>query len=408
MDPKRIAIIGGGPAGAFAAAELARAGQEVLLFDEKLAWEKPCGGGLTDKALARWPFLRDSQVERNWISDCELIAPSGRRVAFRLDRPIAIFSRLALNGLLLDRARQAGARVLRERITRIEGNASAWNLRSASGDYRADFVVMAVGARNPFRGQFSQALGPENFMVAVGFYIPGTRPVAQVKFLKGLHGYLWIFPRSDHFSAGICGRMKGKSTAELRRRLEDSLPEFGLGLEDARFYAHILPSYTVETLQNAAFSGDGWAMAGDAAGFVDAITGEGLYYALRSAELLAQALLANAPESYPVLVKQDFLPELERAARIADRFYSGDWLGGSVVERMVQLTGRSVRFRDLMRDLFSGTQEYFDLRRRVRQSLPKIVTETLVSTVWRPRAAAGLVPSSPDTHKEKFGLRARV
>jgi len=109
MDPKRIAIIGGGPAGAFAAAELARAGQEVLLFDEKLAWEKPCGGGLTDKALARWPFLRDSQVERNWISDCELIAPSGRRVAFRLDRPIAIFSRLALNGLLLDRARKAGA-----------------------------------------------------------------------------------------------------------------------------------------------------------------------------------------------------------------------------------------------------------------------------------------------------------
>src|SRR6266436_1371030 len=129
MPPKRIAIVGGGPAGALAAAELARAGREVFLFDEKLAWEKPCGGGLTDKALARWPFLRDVQVERNWISDCELIAPSGRRVAFRLDRPIAIFSRLALNGLLLDRARQAGARVLRERITRIEGNASDWNLR---------------------------------------------------------------------------------------------------------------------------------------------------------------------------------------------------------------------------------------------------------------------------------------
>ena len=202
--------------------------------------------------------------------------------------------------------------------------------------------------------------------------------------------------------------MKGKSTAELRRRLEDLLPEFGLGLEDARFYAHILPSYTVKTLQNTAFSGDGWAMAGDAAGFVDAITGEGLYYALRSAELLSQALLANAPESYPVLVKQDFLPELERAARIADRFYSGDWLGGSVLERMVQLTGRSARFRDLMRDLFAGTQEYSDLRQRVRRGLPKIVTETLVSTVWQPTVATGLVPSSPDTQKQKFGLRARV
>ncbi|HZP16609.1 MAG TPA: NAD(P)-binding protein, partial [Terriglobales bacterium] len=65
MSPKPIAILGGGPAGAFAAAELARAGRDVLLFDEKLAWEKPCGGGLTDKAIVRWPFLRDAQVERN-------------------------------------------------------------------------------------------------------------------------------------------------------------------------------------------------------------------------------------------------------------------------------------------------------------------------------------------------------
>jgi len=381
MTPQRIAIIGGGPAGAFAAAELARAGREALLFDEKLAWEKPCGGGLTHKALARWPFLQEAEVDRNWIDHCELIAPSGRTVAFQLDRPIAIFSRLALNGLLLERASEAGARVMRERITRIEGSAGDWRLQSSSGSYNADFVVFAAGARNPFRGQFSPAPGPENFMVAVGFYIPGTRPVAQIKFLKGLHGYIWIFPRSDHLSAGICGRMKGKSTAELRRLLEESLPEFGLGLEGARFYAHILPSFTAKTLHSAAFNGEGWAMAGDAAGFVDAITGEGLYYALRSAELLSEALLASAPERYPALVKGDFLPELERAARIADRFYSGDWLGGSVLERMVQLTALSGRFRELMRDLFAGIQEYSDLRRRVRRSLPRIAAEALLSTV---------------------------
>jgi flavin-dependent dehydrogenase len=384
MTPKRIAIVGGGPAGALAAAELARAGREVLLFDEKLAWEKPCGGGLTDKALSRWPFLRDVEVERKWISDCELIAPSGRKAAFQLDRPIAIFSRLALNGLLLDRARDAGAQVLRERVTRIDGSAGDWRLQSSLGDHSANFVVLAAGGRNPFRGQFSQVLGPENFMVAVGFYIPGTSHVAQVKFVKGLRGYLWIFPRPDHYSAGICGRMKGKSTAELRHLLEDALPEFGLGLEGATFYAHILPSFTARTLQTTSFRGDGWAMIGDAAGFVDAVTGEGLYYALRSAELLSEALLAGAPERYSARVKEDFLPELERASRIADRFYSGDWLGGSVLERMVQLTALSSRFREVMRDLFAGTQEYSDLRQRIRRSLPRIVTEALVSTFWRP------------------------
>ena len=380
-DLQRIAIIGGGPAGAFAAEKLARAGREVLLFDEKLAWEKPCGGGLTDKALARWPLLRDAQVERNWIGDCELIAPSGRRVRFALERQIAIFSRLALNGLMLDRAREAGARLLRERALQIDENAGRWAIRTAVGSYSADFVVIAAGARNSLRTRFTAALGPENFMVAAGYYIPGNHHTVQIKFLKDLHGYIWIFPRADHFSAGICGRMQGKSTAELRRILEGSLPEFGLSLVGASFYAHIIPSLTPDALRNSSFAGDGWAMIGDAAGFVDAITGEGLYYALRSAELLSEALLAGVPEQYSALVKKDFLQELEHASRIANRFYGGEWMGGPVLERTIQLTQRSARFREIMRDLFSGGQEYSDLRQRVYKKLPRIVTEAVVSTL---------------------------
>src|SRR2546423_3567790 len=379
---QRIAIIGGGPAGALAAAELARSGLEVLLFDDKLAWEKPCGGGLTDKALARWPFLRDAQVERNWVSDCELIAPSGRRVGFPLERHIAIFSRLALNGLLLDRARNAGVQLRRERVLQIDGGSGSWTVQTPTGSYAADFVVLAAGARNSLRHRFTTPLGPENFMVAAGYYIPGNHHTVQIKFLKNLHGYIWIFPRANHFSAGICGRMQGKSTAELRRLLEASLPEFGLNLDGATFYAHIIPSLTPSALRESAFAGDGWAMIGDAAGFVDAITGEGLYYALRSAELLTEALLANAPEKYPGLAKNDFLPELERAARIAERFYAGEWLGGPVVERMVQLTQRSGRFREIMRDLFSGAQEYADLRNRVYESLSRIAGEAVLSAVW--------------------------
>jgi flavin-dependent dehydrogenase len=123
-------------------------------------------------------------------------------------------------------------------------------------------------------------------------------------------------------------------------------------------------------------------MIGDAAGFVDAITGEGLYYALRSAELLSESLLAEAPEKYPVLVKADFLPELEHAARIANRFYGGDWMGGHVLERMIQLTQRSPLFREIMRDLFSGAQDYSDLRQRVCEKLPRIAMDVVASTLW--------------------------
>jgi geranylgeranyl diphosphate/geranylgeranyl-bacteriochlorophyllide a reductase len=390
MPPRQIAIVGGGPAGAFAAEKLARAGFPVTVFDEKLAWEKPCGGGLTDKAIARWPFLREACVERNWITDCKLIAPSGRAANFRLDRPMAIFSRFTLNSLLLERARSAGAQLVRERIVQIEGKAGHWILKSVSSQHHADSILLATGARNPFRGQFAEPFRADDFLVAVGYYIPGTRRTVQVQFLDGLHGYLWVFPRVDHLSAGICGRVRGQSTADLRHRLEACLPALALSTQGARFYAHIIPSLSEASLQTSAVVGHGWALAGDAAGLVDPITGEGLYYALRSGELFAQAVMNDAPESYAELMKRDFLPELERAARIADRFYAGEWMGDSVIERMVQLTARSPRFCELMRDLFAGVQEYSTLRHRLYRSLPKIAAEALVSSLWQVESSAEL------------------
>src|SRR5262249_36247146 len=135
MSARTIAIIGGGPAGSFAATELARSGCKVLLFEEKLAWEKPCGGGMTPKAIERWPFLRDAVAERNWVAGCELVAPSGRKTRFQLGSQIAIFSRLTLNGLMLHRARESGASIFGERIVNVEGNPGNWILTSASAQY---------------------------------------------------------------------------------------------------------------------------------------------------------------------------------------------------------------------------------------------------------------------------------
>lgn len=381
---KPIAIVGGGPAGALAAAQLGGAGCEVVLFDEKLAWEKPCGGGITHKALVEWPFLSEAQVQRNWVNQCELISPSGDRVRFQLDRPIAIFSRRVLNGLLLDRARTAGTEVVRDRVVRVSGGPGSWVLETNTGRRRAGFVVIAAGARNAFRAQFSLPFSPGDLMVTAGYYIPGSSSLMQIQFLPKLHGYVWLFPRSDHFSTGICAKMGGPSTGELRRMLEAWLDQAGLEFQGTQFYSHVLPSPSLRCLRRAPVSGAGWAMIGDAAGFVDPITGEGLYYALRSAELLARAVLAGRPESYPALLRRDFLPELEMAARVADRFYAGRWMGDSVIERMVQFTAQSGSFRALMCDLFAGTQGYQDLRRRLYRSLPAMLAESLASALRLP------------------------
>jgi geranylgeranyl diphosphate/geranylgeranyl-bacteriochlorophyllide a reductase len=393
-----IVIIGAGPAGSLAAAALARAGRSLFLFDEKLAWEKPCGGGITHKALVRYPFLRDAETERNWIEQCELISPAGKSVRFHLDQPIAIFSRRVLNGMLLDRARQAGAEVVQSRVTSIAGQPGEWQLETTSGELRAAYLILAAGARNPFRRQFSLPFAAGDLMATAGYFIPGSSACMQIQFLPALHGYFWIFPRADHFSAGICGKLNGKTTAALRRLMEECVSAAGLASSGAKFYAHVLPAPSVTTLRQAAVGGEGWAMIGDAAGFTDPITGEGLYYSLRSADLLSQALLGNRPQSYPQLLREDFLPELEMAARVADRFFTGQWMGKAVTERMVEFTAYSPRFRQLMCDMFSGTQGYVNLRARLYRTLPFMVAESVVSALRlrgrRPRTQVGVKTTS--------------
>jgi geranylgeranyl reductase len=90
---KRVAILGGGPAGAFAAEQLASAGLGVLVFDEKLAWEKPCGGGLTYKAYSQYPFLIENSTPKRLITETILAAPHGGEVSLKLDDPLLIYSR---------------------------------------------------------------------------------------------------------------------------------------------------------------------------------------------------------------------------------------------------------------------------------------------------------------------------
>jgi flavin-dependent dehydrogenase len=387
-----IAIVGGGPAGALAATFLADGGRNVLLFDEKLAWEKPCGGGLTHKALERYPFLADAGSEvdpnSNFIEHCELISPSGRRVRFQMQHPVAIFSRLALNGLLLERARRAGSgeqvEIRPERVTRIARNGSGWRLTSRQAEYPASYLMLAAGARNPFRAQFLSPISPSDLMVTAGYFIPGRRSLMQIQFLEGITGYIWIFPRADHVSAGIAAKMGEISTLELRRILEKWLEENGYDLEVARFYSHILPSFRAQTFETFEVCGEGWAMIGDSAGLVDPITGEGLYYALRSAELCANALLAGQPEKYRAMIGEELLPELRLAARVSQRFYRGQIFGESVLEQMVSLTAKSASLRDLMSDLFAGIQGYGDLRARLCRILPAVMAEGLTGALLRP------------------------
>jgi geranylgeranyl reductase family protein len=377
---KRVAILGGGPAGAFAAEQLASAGLRVTLFDEKLAWEKPCGGGLTYKAYSQYPFLIDNPTPKRFVSETTLAAPNAGEVKLKLDEPLLIYSRYDLNLMLLERAGRAGAQLERTRVTRLERRGGGWRLQTASGAAEADFCIVATGARNSLRDVGTQ-LRPEDAMSALGYYVQGGQERIDIQFLPKLEGYIWVFPRCGHLSVGICG--KGEPASALRKRLEAYMSERGISWKGAPFYSHLLPALETRAWKSNRVAGEGWMAVGDAAGLVDPITGEGLYYAIRSGDLAAGALLEAGQDAsaahYRRTLRRDFANDLELGSRLAKRFFGGRFLLGAVPSRMVQFTRRSPRFGVIMQDLFAGKQSYLGLKRRLLENLNGSLYEIFMS-----------------------------
>lgn len=397
---KEISIVGGGPAGSLCGERLATAGFKVTIYDERMTWEKPCGGGLTYKAIEAYPFLLDSPQPKRIVRKAELISSGGHRAQFEMNRPIVIYARKVLNQLLLDRAIAAGCTAVCSRVTNVDTNGARVRLTAQGEERWSDFIVLAGGARNQLLPE-TTALGSKDLEVTLGYFVPTEEDIIKVKFLKEFEGYLWSFPRADHLSVGICAKMGQSSTQVLRRHLDDFVEDEKIPRAGAKFYSHVLPSPEAHTIRSRRISGRNWAMAGDAAATVDPITGEGLYYALRSGDLLAEAIAEGAPEMYPEKLRDAFSADLEFAARIAARIFRGNFLGNAITTRMVQMLNYSPAFRDLIRDVFSGSQDYRSLKRRCWNQLGITFAE-ITRTLLSPRrmkfseaAAAGNAGESP-------------
>ncbi len=388
-----IAIVGGGPSGAMCGEQLALAGNTVHIFDEKLAWEKPCGGGLTYKATQRFPFLLDNPHPKKLIRDVEIISAENQRVRLDLKHPIVIYSRTVLNGMLLDRAREAGCHIHHSRVQNVD-TTPAKPRYSVDGEWKtADFVVLAAGARNQYLPGI-RALSKDELEITQGYFVPQTAEEIIIKFLPEFEGYIWSFPRADHLSLGICGSMATHTSLELKTHLHQFAASENFCTENAKFYSHVLPSPQESTLSNRPVMGRNWALCGDAAAWVDPLTGEGLFYAMRSGELLGRALAEGCPEKYAARVRASFSAELEFASRIVRRFYRGSFLGSAVTTRMVQFLQRNAVFRQLMSDLFCGTQDYTTLKQRVLDHLGGTLSQ-FVSSVLNFDRPAAKVPTFP-------------
>jgi flavin-dependent dehydrogenase len=365
-------VVGAGPAGSLLAKTLAEGGALVTIFDASHPREKPCGGGLTAKALKVLPAepANDPLPVRH-VGACRFESGPAA-VEVELGEPVAIGSRREVDAWLLRRATAAGARHAAERVVAV----SPGEVRTASRTERYDVVVGADGAGSLVRRTFLAPLPKERLVMAAGWFAPGTASML-VRFTPPLPGYLWLFPRPDHVGVGICAPLGLVPTRELIGRLEREVARSfpALADPDAERYAHTIPCPSTDPRSILEIAGEGWALVGDAAALADPITGEGIYYALRSAVLLAETLLRDGgPARYPARVLEDFGHELLKAAALHRRFYAPGF-----ANRMVRFAAQSPAIRRVLGELVLGQQGYHGLKRRLLRAGPRFVVEAAAS-----------------------------
>jgi geranylgeranyl diphosphate/geranylgeranyl-bacteriochlorophyllide a reductase len=355
-----VAVVGAGPAGAWTACQLARAGARVTIFDPTHPREKACGGGVTGRALAMV-----SDTIRGCLTPTLVTHARFGDAVVPLDgEALVVASRASFDAALLAAAERAGASVNRSRVVDVQVDRDHVDVLTASGRHRASFLVGADGANSLVRRRVTRAFRRDQLSIATGFYARGvTSHEIVVEFVSDPPGYIWSFPRPDHLAIGICAQADAGVTATaLRDRTARWIERTGIARRAALIpYSWPIPSLTAADFATLDVAGPRWLLIGDAAGLVDPITREGIFCALRSAHAAASALMAREPSAaYTARLQVDIVPELGRAARLKSGFFTPPF-----VQLLITALERSAAIRAVMADLIAGRQSYRALKWRL-------------------------------------------
>jgi geranylgeranyl reductase family protein len=287
-------VIGAGPAGATTAHRLAVAGASVVLLDRaRFPRDKPCGGGLTGRAVRNLPCAVDPVVEH--VVDCvTLRLRFAGTIERRATRPLILMTqRRRLDLHLVEQAAEVGAD-FREgvRVTRVDIDGQGVMVTCDGERLRSAVVIGADGA-NGITAKATGLSRDHDHGVAYEGNVAydeasrrryHARAVIELGEIPG--GYGWVFPKGDHLNIGVGGWLR--EGPNLRRHLARLCAQHGIGgdaLESMR--GHRLPLRRPE----ARLATTRALLVGDAAGLVDPLTGDGMYEAFVSSRLASAAIL---------------------------------------------------------------------------------------------------------------------
>jgi geranylgeranyl reductase family protein len=414
-DANPIIVAGAGPAGATAARRLALAGKPVKLLDRRpFPRQKPCGGGISFRVLARFPYLEHelARISTHTVRRLYLEGPGARSTVIEGERPTALMiRRLEFDDLLVSLAVAAGAELITDAdIVQARESSDGVELRARDGrQFSAPTVVAADGVHsviarrlgiNPGWPSSAVALDmmeetprtalrdvdPSTLWVSYGHEPTRDARVVPAGDSSGARavpeGYAYIFPKRDHVNIGI-----GYVLSYYRNAIADSPYELQHEFVDHLRRRHLVEGESVrQNFTPFLIPVDGplpvpargrVLLAGDAGGFVNGFTAEGIYYAMVSGELAADAVLADDPR-----------PVADRYCRMVDAEI-GDELRDSVLLRrylfadrrrvaaVIDGARREQVITKLILDFATGRMSYHALRRRMLIRSPILAARLL-------------------------------
>jgi geranylgeranyl reductase family protein len=435
-SPPRVVVVGSGPAGATAARTLALSGLPVCLLDRAaFPRNKPCGGGISQRVTRRFPYLASAlnRIATHAVARLHLEGPDGDSTIVTSDGPAALMvRRIEFDALLVELAIEAGAELVSGAdVVRVAVDDGLVTLFTRDGRrFESDVVVAADGVHSIVARRLGlnpgwpgtavaldmmeetprsrlRDLDPSTLWVAYGYEggresVRGSRRAAR-KDSRPPAGYSYVFPKRDHVNIGVGYVLQyyrdqvDEAPYDLQRQLIDRLRTRGIVSGESvrqNFTPFLIPVGGPLRMPGRG----GVLLAGDAAGFVNAFTAEGIYYAMVTGDLAARTIVearrqggshTNLASKYARACDDEIGAELRDSVLIQQYLFADR----NRIRAVIDGAGRRPAQTRLILDFAVGRISYRRLRRQLLARSPglaaRLAWELLRKKTWpRERAAA--------------------
>lgn len=369
-----VAVVGTGPAGSMAAHDLAKANLKVLIIEKReLPRYKVCGGGFVYRGFRDLPFDAAEVVDLQF-KEVDIYFDDGTHLVAADNRPvISMVMRDKFDYLLTQKAIENGA-VLKqgEKLTAIDHQNDQILLSTNKGTYSAKTVIAADGAYSPTAKMAGWKTDSRTLIPALEYEIYVSPEEYEkhrhhVRFDMGAvpHGYGWVFPKNGHLSVGVGGFGNGGGKLDLKTACMKYIDDMDINnIQEIKKFGFNIPI----TPREEGFVKDGVFLTGDAAGFADPITAEGISNAIFSGRYAAKAIIESngnrdaAAKNYESILNEHMLPQLATGRTLASWFYGKPKLRSFLIKRY------GAKFASYMTAVFCGDRNYpTNLKKRIVQ-----------------------------------------